>query len=100
MVEVLEVDGFVLDKFHESPVVEGESRNDIELSADSWFYSQSLILLEEIGLAPRGQAAVMAANGDFDLDGRLPLNTHGGLLSYGHAGVAGGMAHMVYAYRQ
>ncbi len=59
-----------------------------------------LILLEEIGFAPRGQAAAMAANGDFALDSRLPLNTHGGLLSYGHAGVAGGMAHMVEAYRQ
>ena len=25
----------------------------------------------------------------------MPLNTHGGLLSYGHCGVAGAMAHLV-----
>ena len=29
-----------------------------------------------------------------------PLNTHGGLLSYGHCGVGGAMAHLVEAHRQ
>jgi acetyl-CoA acetyltransferase len=58
------------------------------------------ILLEEIGFAPRGGAAARLRNGDFDLGGPLPLNTHGGLLSFGHCGVAGGMAHAVEAYRQ
>ena len=28
----------------------------------------------------------------FSSDGALPLNTHGGLLSFGHCGVAGGLA--------
>src|SRR4029077_14057674 len=42
------------------------------------------ILLEEIGLAPRGQAGKMTRAGYFDRDGEVPLNTHGGLLSYGH----------------
>lgn len=58
------------------------------------------ILLEEIGLAPRGQAGVMAREGVFDPDGEMPLNTHGGLLSYGHCGVAGAMAHLVEARLQ
>jgi hypothetical protein len=30
----------------------------------------------------------------------MPLNTHGGLLSYGHCGVGGAMAHLVETYRQ
>lgn len=58
------------------------------------------ILLEELGLAPRGQAGEMARAGHFDHDGVLPLNTHGGLLSYGHCGVAGAMAHLVETHHQ
>ena len=58
------------------------------------------MLLEEIGFAPRAGAAARARTGDFAPDGRLPLNTHGGLLSFGHCGVAGGMAHVVEAWRQ
>ncbi len=58
------------------------------------------VLLEEIGLAPRGQAGAMAADGYFSSDGELPMNTHGGLLSYGHCGVGGAMAHLVEAQLQ
>jgi acetyl-CoA acetyltransferase len=58
------------------------------------------ILLEEIGLAPRGGAGRLARDGHFNCDGKLPLNTHGGLLSYGHCGVGGAMAHLVETHRQ
>lgn len=59
-----------------------------------------LMLLEEIGFAPRSGAAQRVRDGDFALTGVLPLNTHGGLLSFGHCGVAGGMGHIVEAWRQ
>jgi acetyl-CoA acetyltransferase len=58
------------------------------------------ILLEEIGLAGRGEAGPSARDGYFSPHGVLPLNTHGGLLSYGHCGVAGAMAHLVEAVWQ
>ncbi len=58
------------------------------------------ILLEEIGLAPRGASGRLAAAGHFSRDGKLPLNTHGGLLSYGHCGVGGAMAHLVETHLQ
>lgn len=58
------------------------------------------MLLEEIGFAPRGGSAKRLRDGAFTPGGPLPLNTHGGLLSFGHSGVAGGMGHMVEAYRQ
>ena len=58
------------------------------------------ILLEELGLAPRGAAGRLAAEGYFDHDGKLPLNTHGGLLSYGHCGVGGAMAHLAETHLQ
>jgi acetyl-CoA acetyltransferase len=58
------------------------------------------ILLEEIGLAPRGRAGRRAREGYFNFDGPLPLNTHGGLLSYGHCGCGGAMAHLVETHHQ
>jgi acetyl-CoA acetyltransferase len=58
------------------------------------------ILIEETGFAPRGGSAARVRAGDFSPGGRLPLNTHGGLLAFGHSGVAGGMGHAVEAYRQ
>jgi acetyl-CoA acetyltransferase len=53
------------------------------------------MLLEELGLAGRGEAAARVRSGHFSRDGAMPLNTHGGLLSYGHCGVGGAMAHLV-----
>ncbi len=58
------------------------------------------ILLEEIGFCARGEAADHARGGRFAVGGDLPLNTHGGLLSFGHPGVAGGMAHLAEVVRQ
>ena len=59
-----------------------------------------MMLLEEIGFTTRGEAAAKIRNGDFSKQSGQPLNTHGGLLSYGHCGVAGGMAHLVEAVWQ
>lgn len=58
------------------------------------------ILLEETGFAPFGGSAAALREGRYAPDGPLPLNTHGGLMSYGHSGVAGGMAHVAEAWRQ
>ncbi len=79
----------------------GRSLADVELAAiyDSFTITLT-ILLEEIGLAPRGQAGRLAADGHFDRDGAMPLNLHGGLLSYGHCGVAGAMAHLAETHLQ
>ncbi|HLM04427.1 MAG TPA: thiolase family protein [Blastococcus sp.] len=52
------------------------------------------LLVEELGLVPPGRAGAYAQAGAFETDGRFPMNTHGGLLSYGHCGVGGGMAHV------
>lgn len=58
------------------------------------------ILLEELGLAPPAGAGTLARDGHFGIAGALPLNTHGGLLSYGHCGVGGAMAHLVETQMQ
>ncbi len=79
----------------------GLSLADVEYAAiyDSFTVTLTL-LLEEIGLAPRGRAGALARDGHFDRDGALPLNLHGGLLSYGHCGVAGAMAHLAETHLQ
>jgi acetyl-CoA acetyltransferase len=56
--------------------------------------------LEGLGLAPKGAAARMFADGDFSPGGRLPVNTNGGLLSAGHTGVGGGTALLTEGVRQ
>jgi acetyl-CoA acetyltransferase len=58
------------------------------------------MLLEDLGLAKRGESAARVRAGYFNRDGEMPLNTHGGLLSYGHCGVGGAMAHLVETHLQ
>jgi acetyl-CoA acetyltransferase len=58
------------------------------------------MLLEDLGLAGRGEAAARVRAGYFNGDREMPLNTHGGLLSYGHCGVGGAMAHLVETHLQ
>ncbi len=79
----------------------GRSLADVRYAAiyDSFTITLAM-LLEEIGFAGRGEAGRLARDGVFDRDGRLPLNTHGGLLSYGHCGVAGALAHLHETVRQ
>lgn len=79
----------------------GMALTDIDLLAvyDSFTITLAM-LLEEIGFAAPGRAADRVRAGDFGAAGVLPLNTHGGLLSFGHCGVAGGMAHVIEATRQ
>ncbi|MDQ2095154.1 thiolase family protein [Rhodalgimonas zhirmunskyi] len=58
------------------------------------------MFLEACGFSAPGEAPADTRAGRFAHDGPLPLNTHGGLLSYGHSGVAGGMAHIVEITRK
>lgn len=79
----------------------GISAKDIDIAQiyDS-FTITLLVELESIGFFERGEAGKAAAEGALDLGGKLPCNTHGGLLSHGHSGAAGGMYHVVEAVTQ
>lgn len=78
----------------------GMTRGSIEMLGiyDSFTVTLAM-LLEETGFAPRGGAGRQIASGFHDGPDQ-PLNTHGGLLGYGHPGVAGGMAHLAEVTRQ
>ena len=50
-----------------------------------------LIELEDLGFCAKGEAGTFVAAGETALDGSLPMNTHGGLLSHCHPGHPGAM---------
>jgi acetyl-CoA acetyltransferase len=72
---------------------------DLAMIYDSFTITVAL-QLEDLGLVERGQAGAYIREGNMDIDGKLPLNTHGGLLSNAHPGACGGMTHYVEAVRQ
>ena len=73
----------------------GRTPADIRLAGIYDSFTPTLALfLEAFGFAPPGGAGRAAREGRFERDGALPLNLHGGLLSFGHSGVAGFMAHV------
>ena len=59
-----------------------------------------LLTLEEAGFCGRGEAGDFVASNDLTFAGNFPLNTHGGQLSFGQPGMAGGMSHVTEAVRQ
>lgn len=59
-----------------------------------------IIEAEELGLCGRGEAGNLFAEGHAAFDGRLPINTHGGMLLHPHAGAAGGLFGIIEAVRQ
>ena len=55
---------------------------------------------EDAGFAPKGEGGKWFASHDVTYKGELPVNTHGGQLSFGQAGSGGGMSHVVEGIRQ
>lgn len=59
-----------------------------------------IVELEELGFVERGAGGELWASGEAAIGGRLPVNTHGGMLSHAHAGAAGGMFGLIEAVAQ
>ncbi len=59
-----------------------------------------LLTLEDAGFCRKGQGGRFVAEHNLRYDGDFPVNTHGGQLSFGQAGLAGGMSHVTEAVRQ
>ena len=58
------------------------------------------IQLEDLGFCGKGEVSAFLAANSFSWDGSLPLNTGGGQLSCGQAGIAGGLLSVTEAVRQ
>ncbi|MBK7124980.1 MAG: thiolase family protein [Dehalococcoidia bacterium] len=59
-----------------------------------------LVSLEDAGFAKKGRGGKFVEEHNLRFDGDFPLNPHGGQLSFGQAGLAGGMSHVTEAARQ
>jgi acetyl-CoA C-acetyltransferase len=55
------------------------------------FTPTEIVLMEDLGFAPRGEAWKHVLEGAFDLTGRLAVNPDGGLKSFGHPVGASGL---------
>ncbi|MVA98357.1 thiolase family protein [Nitratireductor sp. CAU 1489] len=58
------------------------------------------IQFEDLGFCAKGEVSQYLADNTFDWEGSVPLNTGGGQLSCGQAGIAGGMLSVTEAVRQ
>jgi acetyl-CoA C-acetyltransferase len=59
-----------------------------------------IVSLEDAGFCKKGQGGPFVAEHDLSYSGDFPCNTHGGQLSFGQPGLAGGMSHVTEGIRQ
>jgi acetyl-CoA acetyltransferase len=64
------------------------------------YTSAVLIELEDAGFCEKGDAGPFVESHDLTFRGDFPLNTHGGMLSFGQPGLGGGMTLVVEGVRQ
>lgn len=64
------------------------------------FTIAELLMYEALGIAPYGGAKDLIRSGATNLDGRIPVNTGGGLISFGHPVGATGIKQILEIYRQ
>jgi acetyl-CoA C-acetyltransferase len=79
----------------------GVSPSDVDLvSVYDCYTITVLVTLEDAGFCPKGRGGPFVEEHDLTYRGDLPLNTHGGQLSFGQPGLAGGASHVIEAARQ
>lgn len=79
----------------------GVKPTDIDLASLYDCYTITVLLtLEDTGFCGKGEAGKFVEAHDMTYKGDFPMNTHGGQLSFGQAGIAGGISHITEAYLQ
>ena len=64
------------------------------------FAITELMMYEALGFAQKGKGAELAKKGETAVDGKIPVNTGGGLMAYGHPVGATGIKQALEVYRQ
>ena len=75
--------------------------SDIDMASLYDCYTITVLLtLEDTGFCPKGEAGRFVEEHDLTYKGDFPMNTHGGQLSYGQSGIAGGASPVTEALWQ
>jgi acetyl-CoA acetyltransferase len=64
------------------------------------FSISEIELYEAVGFAPQGKGTSLLQDGATEIDGRIPVNTGGGLMSFGHPVGATGVKQVLEVHRQ
>ncbi len=64
------------------------------------FTVTELLMYEALGFAAPGQGAALIRDGATNIDGRIPVNTGGGLIGFGHPVGATGVKQVIELFRQ
>jgi acetyl-CoA acetyltransferase len=79
----------------------GVAREDVDLVAPYDCYTITVLLtVEDAGFCPKGQGGAFLDERSLCFDGDWPLNSHGGQLGMGQAGLAGGLSHITESVLQ
>jgi acetyl-CoA acetyltransferase len=79
----------------------GLERSDVDMASIYDCYAITVLMsLEDAGFCAKGEGMRWVRDHDLTFRGDFPVNTAGGQLSFGQAGMAGGMHHVVDAARQ
>ncbi len=79
----------------------GVQRSDVDMASIYDCYTITVLMtLEDAGFCGKGEGMAWLTEHDLTFRGDFPVNTAGGQLSYGQAGMAGGMHHVVDGARQ
>ena len=75
--------------------------DDIDIAeVHDCFAVTEVMMYEAAGFAKAGDGAHLAASGDTSIDGRIPVNTGGGLIGFGHPVGATGVKQALEIFRQ
>jgi len=79
----------------------GVSPADVHMAQIYDCYTITVLLtLEDAGFCEKGKGLDFVRAHDFTFQGDFPMNTHGGQLSFGQTGTAGGMTQVIEAVHQ
>lgn len=79
----------------------GLTPNDMHAAQIYDCYTITVLLsLEDAGFCKKGEGMKFLLENDLTFKGNFPLNTHGGQLSFGQSGAAGGMSQIIEAFHQ